>query len=325
MKVLIVEDDTSSRILLKKILAKQNYEIEIATNGLEAKELVSKIKFDAVLTDWMMPELDGLELIKYIRRNVIPAPAIIMITALSSREACDKALNAGADDYITKPIYRDEVLLRLGNCLNRKTFSIDYDFDVEEEVTELLDFYGVCIATSTGGPQTLTYFFKNLKSTKKAAFFIVLHGPSWMLKNFPEKLQEVTDMNVCLGKEGEEIKPGNIYLAPGEVHMIVDSKTKKINLIDTPPENFVKPSADPLFKSVSKIFGKNTLGIVLTGMGRDGTIGSGYVNAAGGVVFAQDPATAILPSMPASVIELKIAKKVLDIESLAKAVDNFVL
>lgn len=318
MRILVVEDDSSSRLLLKKIFKKENYDITLATNGQTAWELLQESEFDAVLTDWMMPKLDGLELINRIRKSIRPAPVIIMITALASEEALDKALSAGADDFITKPIDIQEVKTRLANCLNQQKSAINLNLK-SDKITPP-DFAGVCIAASTGGPQTLLELFERIKPTKKAAFFIVLHGPAWMLKIFPTKIQNVSQMNVKLVKDGLQIEPGTIYLAPGDYHTMIDPSDMTLQLVDTPPENFVKPSADPLFKSAAKLFGNKTIGIVLTGMGRDGCIGAGFVKASDGYVIAQDPANAVLSSMPLSVIELRIQNRIAKLEEIPELI-----
>ena len=315
MRILIVEDDTSSRLLLKKILRKDDHEVVLAANGNQAWEHLQETKFDAVITDWMMPEMDGIELINKIRKNISPQPVIMMITALASNDAFDKALSAGADDFITKPIDINEVKTRLENCINQQRSSVNYNGTSKKSVNKP-PFKGVCIATSTGGPQTLLSLFQNLTPTENAAFFIVLHGPTWMLKAFPQKIQGVCKMPVKLVEDDLKIEAGTVYLAPGDYHTIVDPGTMKLQLIDTPPENFVKPSADPLFKTVSKLFGNDTIGVVLTGMGHDGSIGAGYVKAADGFVIAQDPDDAILPSMPASIIELRIQNKIAPLKEI---------
>lgn len=320
MRILVVEDDSSSRLLLKKILKKDNYEISLTSNGQQAWEALQKSEYDAVITDWMMPELDGLELINKIRKSIKPAPVIMMITALASQEALDKALSAGADDFITKPIDVEDVKKRLENSLNQQKSATNIKLDNDK--IKKPDFKGVCIATSTGGPQTLLQLFEKIKPTDKAAFFIVLHGPAWMLKAFPKKIQYVSKMKVELASSGMEIKPGTIYLAPGEIHTMVDPVTRTLQLVDSPPENFVKPSADPLFKSVAKLFGNNTIGVVLTGMGRDGSIGAGFVKASDGYVITQDPESAILPSMPSSVIELRIQDKIAHLDKIPEILEK---
>ncbi len=117
------------------------------------------------------------------------------------------------------------------------------------------------------------------------------------------------------------INEGFAYLAPGEFHMVVDPQTMTIKILDTPPENFVKPSADPLFRSVAKTFRNNSIGVILTGMGKDGTIGSGYIKAAGGKIIAENPDTAILFAMPKSVIDLNIAETILDAHKIAAEIN----
>lgn len=322
MKVLIVEDNTSSRLLLGKILGKAGYEITYARDGLEAREILMQDNFDAVLTDWMMPNLDGIELIGLIRKMKNPAPVILVITALASRDARNKAMDAGADDYVAKPYHNQEVLDRLQTCILRKKADLNRPAVPERIEKRVPSFVGVGIAASTGGPSTLLEVITGLKPTTLASFFIVLHGPAWMLESYSERLREQTRMGVILAKDGISVKPGIIYLAPGDRHMVIDTAKFELQLLDTPPENFVRPSADPLFRSIADSFGPKSLGVVLTGMGRDGSIGSGYISAAGGIVLAQDPATAILPSMPQSVIDLRIAQHVVPLDSMADAIMN---
>lgn len=324
MKILVVEDNISSRILLVKILKKEGYEVCYANNGLEAMEVLkSDGHIDAVMTDWMMPKMDGLELTFEIRKQIKPSPAIIFLTALNSREARGKAIEAGADDYIAKPIHIAEIKERLQAALMRHNSEMSNGtIDKKADKCKKPDFLGICIAASTGGPSTLIELFSRLRPTNQASIFIVLHGPAWMLKSFAERLQEEIDMPVKLGQEGLQIKRGEIYLAPGNRHMLISSEKFEIELSDSPPENFVRPAADPLFISASKTFGSNLIGVVLTGMGHDGSIGSGYIAAAGGIVLAQDPSTAIAPSMPQTVIDLRIAKQITNIEDMPLLIEQ---
>ena len=120
MKILVAEDDTTSALILKKILTKAAYNVTIAHNGTEALAAIKQKAFDVLLTDWLMPEMDGIELIRRIRKSISPVPIIIVITALVSDEARIHALAAGADDYLGKPYQAKELLDLLGNCFNRK-------------------------------------------------------------------------------------------------------------------------------------------------------------------------------------------------------------
>lgn len=318
MKILIVEDDTASRILLGKILRKENYEVTLVSDGFAAKEALEQENFDAIITDWMMPNMDGLELIEFIRNSLQYNPVILVVTAIASKNAKDKVLNAGADDFISKPFSNKEVIDKLSLNIMRHNSEVVRTYSAADTSrSNTLPFIGVGIAASTGGPQTLLKVFSGLQYTNKAAFFVVLHGPSWMLESFTERIQKETTLIVKLGKDGLPIEPGTVYIAPGEFHMIINSSRNTIQLVDTLPENYVKPSADPLFKSIANTFASNSVAVVLTGMGKDGSIGSGYISAAGGQVIAQDPNTAALPSMPKSAIDLRIARTVVPLDGVA--------
>ncbi|MGE5498320.1 MAG: response regulator, partial [Syntrophothermus sp.] len=181
MKILVVEDNVSSKILLLKILKKEKYEVDSASNGIEALEILNKQKFDVILTDWMMPKMDGIELTARIRRDIKPVPAIIFVTALNSKEARNKALEAGADEYISKPYHILDIRPRIESAVMRQRSLQSADpLENKKERIRTPDFSGICIAASTGGPSTLIDFFSQLRPTRNSAIFIVLHGPAWM-------------------------------------------------------------------------------------------------------------------------------------------------
>ncbi|MGE5352726.1 MAG: chemotaxis protein CheB [Acidobacteriota bacterium] len=322
MKVLVVEDNVSGRLLLYKILKKEGYQVLYSNNGEEAVELLKKESFDAVLTDWMMPKLDGIELIQYIRKNIRPVPVVMMITALDSKQAKDKALDAGADDYIAKPYHIHEIKERLENCIMRQKSALEASPSVKEINLKKPDFPALGIAASTGGPSTLTELFVALKPLSEAAVFLVLHGPAWMLRSFSERLQSHTEMEVLLAEDGMPVEKGRVYIAPGDIHMMIDPMRLEIKLWDGPPENYVRPSADPMLRTIATTFGKNSVAVILTGMGHDGSIGAGYVAAAGGIVIAQDPSGAIAPSMPQSVIDLRIAGVVAALDKIPSVIEE---
>ena len=320
MKVLIAEDDNTSRLLLRATLQKGGYEVTDAVNGLDAWEIIRQTRHDIVLTDWMMPGLDGLELVRRIRERVKPAPLIFMITALASDQAKRKALESGADGYITKPYHIDHMLAEIENGLSRQRQGAVFGPSTVHGRVSEPPVIGVGIAASTGGPSTLRRVIAGIVPSQRASFFIVQHGPVWMLESFAARLQEDTAMKVNLAEHEMPIVPGEMFLAPGDQHMVIDHTRYLILLNGDPPENFVRPAADPLFRSMAKVFGKKCIAVVLTGMGRDGTIGAGYIGAGGGIVIAQDPATAILPSMPQSVVDLRIATIVKPAEEIGKAI-----
>ncbi len=331
IKILVVEDELTNSLLLKRILIKAGYEVKVAHNGVEALNVLETENFDAILSDWMMPQMDGIELIRRMREKMDILPLIIMITALVSEGARNYAMESGADDYLAKPIDVDDLMSRLRDGLARKNQSLQLDNIevIKADETKYPNFVAVCIATSTGGPPTLIDIFKNLESLgnpANTAFYIVQHGPPWMLETFAQRLQRETSLNVLLASGGLESNAGTIYLAPGDKHMRVNPRSYRITIDDGPKENFVRPSADPLFRSVAEAYGRFSVGVVLTGLGRDGMKGAMNIVHVGGQLLVQDPETAVAPSMPRTIVQAGIPHTMVNIadmpEQMLKTINN---
>lgn len=324
MKILIAEDDPQSALLLKTFLMRASYEVDKSANGREALEMLKKGGYDALLTDWMMPEMDGVELIRHARSEIAACPLIIMLTAIDSKEARLHALKAGADDFLVKPYSREQLLKALENGLSRlqQPAPMTTGILAPKPVGVLPPFVGVVVAVSTGGPPVLIELFKTLPPTCEAAFFVVQHGPKWMLETFAATLERDTGFKFTLAREGLPAECGHAYLAPGDCHLYIHqgSGSVRMGLSDSPPENFVRPAADPLFHSAAGFFGRYCVGVVLTGMGRDGVKGATYVKSAGGAILVQDPETAVAPSMPRTVVSAGLADKVLPLPQLGEAI-----
>lgn len=323
-KILVAEDELTNSLLLKRLLTKAGYSVVLAHNGLDALKHLEHEQFDVLLSDWMMPQMDGIELIRKTRELIHPLPLIIMVTALVSESAKNYALESGADDYVSKPIEIDEILTRIKDGLERRRQAPPEKIQnvVIKTSNVIPKCVAVVIATSTGGPPTLIQFFQSMPQNLNAVFYIVQHGPPWMLETFSQRLQKETGLKVNLAVHGTDSESGNVYIAPGDMHLRIESGTYKLLLDDGPKENFVRPAADPLFRSASEAFGKYCVGVVLTGLGRDGTQGAAQVVSANGVVWVQDPSTAIAPSMPRTVIESGIHHKVAPIAKLGKLVSE---
>lgn len=319
-KILVAEDELTNSILIKRLLTKAGYSVVVSQNGVEALKHLEKESFDALLTDWMMPNMDGIELIRRVRDEITPLPLIIMVTALVSEGAKSYALESGADDYIAKPINVDELLSIVKDGLDKKQQAAPKKAKslVQHEVDVQPPFIGVGICTSTGGPPTLIEIIKDIDKNTRAAFYIVQHGPAWMLETFSQRLQRDTKLNVYLGTNGMVTKPGNIYIAPGDKHMRVEKGTMRILLDNGPKENFVRPAGDPLFRSIADAFGKFSIGVVLTGLGRDAAQGATQISSRNGVLLIQDPDTAVAPSMPRTTINTGIKHKVVPLPEMAK-------
>lgn len=168
----------------------------------------------------------------------------------------------------------------------------------------------IVIASSTGGPKVLEYIFGNLETKIDMPVFIVQHMPEGHTKHFVDRLSDICSYKVCEGKNGEIAMANVVYIAPSGYHMEIDYN-KQINLNVNKPLNNVRPSADVLFCSASKIYKKGLLGIVLTGMGRDGSDGIRYIKINGGITIAQDEGSSTVFGMPKSAIETGMVDKVL--------------
>ncbi|MGA2297510.1 MAG: chemotaxis protein CheB [FCB group bacterium] len=321
-KILIVEDEVTNSFLLKRLLSKAGYSVVLVRNGIDAMLQFEKEKFDVLLTDWMMPMMDGIELIRKVRELISPLPYIVMVTALVSDNARNYALESGADDYIAKPLETDELLSSIKDGLNKNKQEIPLELaePIHTGSHDKPPFVAVVVAASTGGPPALITLLRDIKEIRGAAFFIVQHGPPWMLETFAKRLQSETRHNVLLAKNGIIPEAGKIYVAPGEKHLTLDAESFKMKLDENPKENFVRPSADPLFRSAAEAFGEYCIAVVLTGLGRDGILGCKQIVSADGTVYIQDPESAVAPSMPKSIIESDIKHMMHPLETLGKAV-----
>lgn len=323
-RILIAEDDNVTALLLEKSLKSGGHELRRAADGNEAFRLLHTWPPDILLTDWMMPGKDGIELIRDVVADNMKLPLIVMMTALSSPEARVHALTSGADAFWPKPISRGEVARLMAELLakSRQTEPQKSTVKVAPARGPVAEkgLLAVGVAASTGGPSALTEFFKTIPSRKDTAFLVVLHGPDWMLKGFTSTLQKETDMIVCLGEEGMTVDPGVIYMAPGDRHMFVDPRSGRIKLSDAAAINFVKPAADPMLQSLGICFGPQAIAVVLTGLGCDGAQGVREVHKHGGKVFVQDPATAVAPSMPNSAMKTGVVDGTEPLERLGAAV-----
>ncbi len=302
--ILVVDDDPSMLKAIRKYLERTGNEVVAVGSATSALTALNNHAFDAIVTDWMMPEMSGIELIYQVRKTISPLPVIMVITGLGSEFARRHALETGADDFLSKPFELHELEQRLNNLFNRKAQPAPNLTDqvTVKPLTTKPPFTCVTIAASTGGPPALTSLLVGLPVLPDAATLVVLHSPSWALEELTKRLNRQLAVPVQLGQDGMAVKPGQIYIAPGEKHMLI-TRQLTLRLTDDPPENYVRPAADPLFRSAAKVFGKYCVGVVLTGMGRDGAQGCRHIHAGGGVVLVQNPNTAVARSMPTTALE----------------------
>jgi two-component system chemotaxis response regulator CheB len=180
--------------------------------------------------------------------------------------------------------------------------------------------HALAIACSTGGPQALLSIFREFKGISlRAPIFITQHMPANFTAILADHITKASGFDCHEALDEEEVIPGKVYLAPGDYHMTIKKSGNqgRIALNQNPPENFCRPSADPMLRSLTKIYGDKLLVAVLTGLGADGARGASEVVEAGGTVIAQDEATCVVYGMPKAVVDAKLTSAIFPLHAIA--------
>ncbi|WP_085980186.1 CheB methylesterase domain-containing protein [Teichococcus cervicalis] len=174
------------------------------------------------------------------------------------------------------------------------------------------------IGSSTGGPEALAAVFRAFRQPPRMPLLLTQHMPTAFIPMLAQHLSRIGPVPVEVAQEGEKLLPGRAYLAPGGRHMLVSAGSPPtIALSDGPEEHFCRPAVDPMLRSLAQVYGGRALVAVLTGMGHDGGAGAAAIDAAGGLVLAQDAATSVVWGMPGAVVERNAAREVLPLPLLA--------
>ena len=185
----------------------------------------------------------------------------------------------------------------------------------------------LAIGSSTGGPQALFDLFGTLRDSIKIPILITQHMPPTFTTILAERIGRLTGDNCAEGVDGEIVKEGRIYLAPGDFHMkvVAEGSVKKIKLDQSAPENFCRPAVDPMFRTLNEVYSGRVLGVILTGMGSDGFFGSKDVVESGGTIVAQDDKTSVVWGMPGVVATGGLCTAVLPLKDIAPTVQRLVV
>lgn len=350
IRVMLVDDSAVIRGLYDRALsADGGIEIVItASNGEMAISMLPKNPVDIIILDVEMPIMDGITALPQLLA-IAPNTRIIMASTLTKRNAemSLRAMELGASDYIAKPsskepeevntfyttlISKIKALAPRGGATavtatSRAAAPAPRTYEAVatpaapvRQITQPPLTHALAIACSTGGPQALLQIFREFNGIKlRTPVFITQHMPANFTTILADHIAKASGHPCREAVDDEQVQPGHIYLAPGDFHMTVKRVDggSRISLNQNPPENFCRPSADPMLKSLAKIYGDKLLVAVLTGLGADGARGASEVVAHGGTVVAQDEATCVVYGMPRAVVEAKLTSAVFPLPAVA--------
>jgi two-component system chemotaxis response regulator CheB len=337
IRVLVVED---SPLMCKILTSRLNADpqilvVGVANNGKEAEDLVPRLKPDIITMDMDMPVMDGLEATKQIMAYH-PTPILIVSSSVFriGMEKVFKAISHGALDVIDKSELELVGDKKSGEALIGKikflTSARVMDqppekFRSERSVVGLkaprkkvLDKV-VAIVASTGGPQALLKILKRLPEDFPCGIVIVQHITTGFLPGLVDWLTKECKIKIKIGEDSEEIRSGVAYLAPDNFQMRVE-QGGKISLSNEPANNGHRPSGDVLLESVARIYGKGSVGVILTGMGRDGAMGMKAIKQSRGKTIAQNEKSCVVFGMPNAAIEMNAIDEVLPLERIVEEV-----
>ncbi|HET6680779.1 MAG TPA: chemotaxis-specific protein-glutamate methyltransferase CheB [Gemmatimonadaceae bacterium] len=337
--VLVVDDSAFMRRLIADVVGRiDGYRVVgSARHGFDALKQIHALDPDIVTLDVEMPELDGLQTLGYVMSET-PRP-VIMLSALDSPaggELTIRALELGAVDFVRKPVAgaldpASELEASLRTALLAVTEANLGGVEMLARVPvgargashpEASATRAIVVASSTGGPRALAELIPRLPSPLSAAVLVVQHMPAGFTASLARRLDGMTRLRVGEAVDGEPILHERVYIAPGGRHMRVhrDAAGPCVALDDGAPIWGVRPSADPLFRSAARAFGPAIVGVVLTGMGRDGAEGLRAVRDAGGGAVVQDRRTSIVHGMPEAAIATAGADHVLPLSGMPSAI-----
>lgn len=348
-RVLVVDDSAFMRRMVSDVVGSSGEFVVVGTacDGEDALRKVHALNPDIVTLDVQMPGLDGLDALGYIMSE-LPRP-VVMLSAGGpdgGAEATLRALELGAVDFVRKPSgpisldlgrVREELLdaLRAASCTNLRGVHVlartarrqglESDVPVRSFVSPLVQ-RAVCIAASTGGPAALTQVIPRLPRDLDAAVLVVQHMPKGFTASLAQRLHALGPLVVSEAAHGDVLQNGHVYIAPGGQHMRVERNGTEVRVLldDGPTEWGVRPAADPLFGSASQVFGAMAVGVILTGMGRDGAEGLRLMREVGAIGIVQDRESAVIAGMPVAALNHAGADFVTSLDTVAHVVTNAV-
>lgn len=340
IKVLIIDDSALIRSILKEVI--NSYPdmeaIGAAANPLQARDMIKSLNPDVLTLDVEMPEMDGLTFLEKLMR-LRPLP-VLMISSLTERgsEAALRALELGAVDFLAKPKlgisdgmreYADDIAAKIRAAYLSKS-RLARKIAPTGAAQEVLPDLGnritstekiIILGASTGGTEAIKEFLIRLPADAPG-ILIAQHMPEAFTKSFAARLDSLCKINVVEAQGNERVLPGHAFIAPGHSHLMLkrSGANYMTELSQTAPVNHHRPSVEVLFRSAAKHAGPNVIGVMLTGMGKDGANAMLEMRQAGAYNFAQNEETCVVFGMPREAIAVGAVDEIVPIQDMAQRV-----
>ncbi len=345
IRVLVVDDSAFMRKLIIQII-KDEPDLEVAgyaRNGKDALEKLQRLDVDVVTLDVEMPVMDGLETLRQIMATK-PLP-VVMLSSRTAKgsETTLKALSLGAVDFISKPsgpisLDLQSVASEIGEKIRLAASARLPDIRRGERPGKPAITFKprtspkstaderkklVIIGSSTGGPKAVEEVFYSIPPNLPAGIIVVQHMPKDFTRSFAERLNNIFPFPVKEASEGDLVENGKVLIAPGDYHMTISSDYR-VNLNQEERVMFLRPAIDVTMNTLPDVYGTNIIGVILTGMGRDGANGMSVIKNAGGITIAQDRSTSVIYSMPRAVAEEGNADYILPLNRIGGVITELV-
>ncbi len=350
--VLVVDDSAFMRKSLSLMLESDSGITVVGTakNGLDGYEQAKKFRPDVITLDVEMPIMDGLTALEKIMKEC--PTSVIMVSSITTEGAQStlRALELGASDFIPKEnSFVSVSITKIKEDLISKVKEISRQKKLKDRLSRLraathytptirrvtsviqevprIGYRSISIGISTGGPFTLQKTLPLISEKVNVPIFIVQHMPPKFTKSLADRLNTMCNHLVKEAEDGEPVKQGTIYIAPGGFHMKLKGSSlgsQTISIGYEPSGTLHRPSVDVMMSSVNEVFGKYNLGVIMTGMGKDGYEAIKMLKSIGGYTIAQDEESCVVYGMPKAIVDAGLADAVLPAERIPELINRVV-